>query len=140
MINTETITVKEVLELTKEMSIAAIAKQFGVGKEKISKTLKELGAEPPKSRNMGEGWYYKQVEALESKMVTYLERKSVTRNNERSKEPTNEQTKEVTNVIRKRASFDIDVALLKELKIHAIQRDKNVYEVVEQAIRQYLKG
>lgn len=53
-------------------------------------------------------------------------------------EPTLERRNEGTNIVRKRASFDIDVNLLKELKVQAVLRDKNVYEMVEQAIRQYL--
>lgn len=47
-------------------------------------------------------------------------------------------TKEQTNVIRKRASFDIDMDLLKELKVKAVLHDRNVYEIVEDAIRKYL--
>lgn len=40
---------------------------------------------------------------------------------------------------KKRASFDIDSELLKELKIYAIIHDKNIYEVAESAIRKYLR-
>lgn len=46
--------------------------------------------------------------------------------------------KERINVVRKRSSFDLDVDLLKELKIQAVIQDKNVYEMVENAIRNYL--
>lgn len=49
------------------------------------------------------------------------------------------QTNEKT-IVRKRSSFDLDVELLKELKIKAIIHDKNVYEIVETAIRKHLKG
>lgn len=67
--------------------------------------------------------------------------------NVRTKEPMNVSTKETKNVstnepktiIRKRSSFDIDVELMKELKIKAVLNDKNVYEMVETAIRNYLK-
>lgn len=52
---------------------------------------------------------------------------------------TKERTKELTNVSRKRSSFDIDVELMKDLKIQAIIHDRNVYEIVESAVRQYLK-
>jgi hypothetical protein len=58
----------------------------------------------------------------------------------KTNEPKSEQTNEPTTIIRKRASFDIDVKLLKELKIYAIQRDKTVYEIVEHAIRKEIKG
>lgn len=56
--------------------------------------------------------------------------------------PMQERTKERsnvrTNVVRKRASFDLDVELLKELKIQAVIHDRNIYEIVETAIRKYL--
>lgn len=61
--------------------------------------------------------------------------------NEPTMERTNKQTKEgtvTTNVVRKRSSFDIDVNLMKDLKIQAITHDKNVYEIVESAIRKEL--
>jgi len=45
---------------------------------------------------------------------------------------------ERTNVVRKRSSFDLDVQLLKQLKIQAIIHDRNVYEMVEDAIKLYL--
>lgn len=48
------------------------------------------------------------------------------------------QTNERTNVVRKRSSFDIDVELMKDLKIQAIIHEKNVYEIVENAIRKEL--
>ncbi|MEC0299180.1 MULTISPECIES: hypothetical protein [Peribacillus] len=47
-------------------------------------------------------------------------------------------TIERTNVIRKRSSFDMDVELMKELKIQAIIHDRTVYELVESAVRHYL--
>lgn len=53
-------------------------------------------------------------------------------------EQTNEPTNEPTRVVRKRQSFDIDVSLMKKLKIEAVLREKNMYEIVEEAIRQYL--
>lgn len=54
-------------------------------------------------------------------------------------QPKSESVKEGKSKLRKRASFDIDASLLKELKIFAITEDKNVYEIVERAIRAYLK-
>lgn len=53
-------------------------------------------------------------------------------------EPSNEPTKERSMVIRKRSSFDIDVELMKELKIQSILHDKSVYMIVEDAIRKEL--
>ena len=54
-------------------------------------------------------------------------------------ETTKEGTKERSNIVRKRSSFDLDVELMKELKIQAVIHDKNIYEMVETAIKQYLK-
>lgn len=45
-----------------------------------------------------------------------------------------------TDVNRKRASFDLDVELVKQLKVQAVLQDKNLYEMVEIAIREYLNG
>lgn len=59
--------------------------------------------------------------------------------NVRTKEPMNVSTNEPKTIIRKRSSFDIDVELMKELKIKAVLSEKNVYEMVETAIRNYLK-
>lgn len=43
-------------------------------------------------------------------------------------------------ITRKRASFDLDVQLVKELKIQSVIQDKNLYEMVEIAIRHYLNN
>lgn len=71
------------------------------------------------------------------------ERKS-THTKERNRDRMEEQKEKPTNKEkvqrRKRASFDIDENLLKELKVFAIMNDKNVYELVENAIRTYLQG
>ncbi|MEK4125333.1 MULTISPECIES: hypothetical protein [Lysinibacillus] len=40
--------------------------------------------------------------------------------------------------VRKRSSFDIDIELMKDLKIQAVIHGKNVYEIVENAIRKEL--
>ncbi|CAI8951899.1 CopG family transcriptional regulator [Priestia megaterium] len=53
---------------------------------------------------------------------------------------TNLNTNVSTNIVRKRASFDLDVDLVKKLKVEAVIQDKNLYEMVEIAIREYLKG
>ncbi|SCM99122.1 Uncharacterized protein BWINRASL_05352 [Bacillus mycoides] len=55
-----------------------------------------------------------------------------------TKEETNVRTLEEKKVIRKRSSFDIDMELMKELKIQAVLHDKNIYEIVETAIRKEL--
>lgn len=59
--------------------------------------------------------------------------------NQRSNVGTEEQKNEPIQTVRKRASFDLDVDLLKRLKMEAILRDKNIYEMVEEAIKKYLE-
>ncbi|WP_141539754.1 hypothetical protein [Priestia megaterium] len=57
------------------------------------------------------------------------------RTEERKSKPTNETLK----ISRKRTSFDLDIELVKKLKLKAVQEDKNLYELVENAIRDLLK-
>jgi hypothetical protein len=44
-----------------------------------------------------------------------------------------------TGILRKRVSFDINMALFKRLKLHCVAEDKNLYEVAEVAIQEYLE-
>ncbi|WP_166669614.1 hypothetical protein [Paenisporosarcina antarctica] len=39
---------------------------------------------------------------------------------------------------RKRYSFDLDAELMKEVKIQSVMQEKNVYELVEKAIKKYM--
>jgi hypothetical protein len=54
------------------------------------------------------------------------------------KEAPQKPNKEEKTAMRKRASFDINADLLKRLRVFAILADKNAYEIVEQAIKEYL--
>lgn len=68
------------------------------------------------------------------------------------KELSNEEVNEETNVlakettielpeetkVRKRYSFDLDTGLMKQMKVHSVLQEKNVYELMEDAIRDYL--
>ena len=146
----------EILELTKTIPLATIAKEhLTIGKVKVTEAMKAAGCY---SKNGIKGWFYDgDASVLDQSIYNFVEprpnvptKKRINRTNQRSKvsakeeiEQTNEHitpTKERTNVIRKRSSFDIDVELMKELKIQAIVHDRNVYEIVETAVRQYLNG
>jgi hypothetical protein len=95
------------------------------------------------------GWFY--TESADQRKIKKPTKKpkSQTTNkpkNEPTLQPIKEQknvlsvqTKEVMGTIRKRTSFDLDTQLVKQLKIKAVMDDRNVYEIVEQAIREYLK-
>lgn len=138
-------TLGEIVEaLGQGKALADIGKELTVGKEKLSKALKNAGY----LFNRGTGWTYAGAgpEPLKKDYTEFISsRKSV-------KKPisTNFPTKELTNVdskdglnkrnsiVRKRSSFDIDIELMKDLKIQAVIHDKNVYEIVENAIRKEL--
>ncbi|HES8073955.1 TPA: hypothetical protein VPA43_001798 [Streptococcus pyogenes] len=154
--------IKEILDAIKQgKTLAEIGKDIGVGKEKLSASLKNAGY----SFNRKDGWFFSgQGEQPVDKDYTEFI-KGVKKANVSTKEPKNqrsnkdsnipakeeikqaneqvaptlETTKERSNVVRKRSSFDLDVELMKELKIQAVIHDKNIYEMVETAIRQYLK-
>ena len=95
-----------------------------------------------------DGWYYIESADTRKKEKPKSKPKSQPTNiskNEPTLEPTKEQmnvlsvqTKEVIGTIRKRTSFDLDTQLIKQLKIKAVMDDRNVYEIVEQAIKEYL--
>ena len=127
-------------ELTIEELAAAVNR---INNGETRKTVGEsLGmSENTLSRRLKDGGY-----AYNNSTKKYLSASPTTK--ERKNEPTKEikkqkvkeQVKERTNIHRKRASFDIDAEVLKELKVYAVQHDKNVYELVEAAIKQYLKN
>lgn len=139
------LTIEEILESLKQgKALANIAKELTVGKEKLSEALKNAGY----LFNRGTGWTYAGAdsEPLNKDYTDFITlRKSV-----KKPKSTNVTTKELinvgskvdsnkrTNVVRKRSSFDIDIELMKDLKIQAVVHDKNVYEIVENAIRKEL--
>ncbi|MEK4013835.1 hypothetical protein [Peribacillus sp. FSL M8-0224] len=154
----------KILELIKTDTSANIAKRADVhlSEESLRKALNKAGYE---YRNSGKkGWYFvgegdeKTVQeqliydfATAGKVSTNVNKEPINDTNQRSNvgiksgkeqvKQANEQsapTIERTNVIRKRSSFDMDVELMKELKIQAIIHDRTVYELVESAVRHYL--
>ncbi|MFJ5625691.1 hypothetical protein ACIQD3_24220 [Peribacillus loiseleuriae] len=147
----------EILELTKTKSLAEIAKEhLSVGKEKARDALKRAGCY---SKNGVKGWFCDDQNVLEQSIYDFVELSKINRKprpnlrtnerNDKKNQRSNvhekrakdeiELTIEQTNVIRKRSSFDIDVELMKDLKIQAIVHDRTVYEIVETAVRQYLE-
>ncbi|MCF7624656.1 MULTISPECIES: hypothetical protein [Bacillaceae] len=154
----------KILELIKTDTPADIAKRADVhlSEESLRKALNKAGYE---YRNSGKkGWYFvgegdeETVQeqliydfATAGKVSTNVNKEPINDTNQRSNvgiksgkeqvKQANEQsapTIERTNVIRKRSSFDMDVELMKELKIQAIIHDRTVYELVESAVRHYL--
>lgn len=95
------------------------------------------------------GWFFDGDEKrLEQSIYDFVEPRKINHkpspnvptnvHKERKKETTNEPSLERMNVVRKRSSFDLEVGLMKELKVQAILHDRHVYEIVETALRQYL--
>lgn len=54
------------------------------------------------------------------------------------KQEINERRKEEKKVERKRVSFDLRTDLHKELKMQALLQDKNIYNLIEEALEKYL--
>lgn len=159
--------IKEILELTKTNKVAEIAKEFlDVGEKKAVEGLKKAGCTFTSGRSgwyLDEGTdesvleksLYDFVAPTKGKAKANVSTKEPTlqpsnvvkaveeikKGKEEvatTKEQTNVRTLEPKSVIRKRSSFDIDVELMKELKIQAVIHDKNIYEIVETAIRKEL--
>lgn len=159
--------IKDILELTKTRKVAEIAKEFlEVGEKKAVEGLKKAGCTFTSGKPgwyLAEGMnesvleqsLYDFVAPTKGKAKANVSTKEPTlqpsnvvkaveeikKGKEEvatTKEQTNVRTLEPKSVIRKRSSFDIDVELMKELKIQAVIHDKNIYEIVETAIRKEL--
>lgn len=159
--------IKDILELTQTKKVAEIAKEFlEVGEKKAVEGLKKAGCYNTSGKRgwyLAEGTdesvleqsLYDFVAPTKGKAKANVSTKEPTlqpsnvvkaveeikKGKEEvatTKEQTNVRTLEPKSVIRKRSSFDIDVELMKELKIQAVIHDKNIYEIVETAIRKEL--
>lgn len=159
--------IKDILELTQTMKLAEISKKYlEVGEKKAGAGLKEAGCTFTSGRSgwyLAEGTdesvleqsIYDFVAPTKGKAKANVSTKEPTLQPSNvvkaveeikkgkqevatTKEQTNVRTLERNSVIRKRSSFDIDVELMKELKIQAVIHDKNIYEIVETAIRKEL--
>lgn len=67
-----------------------------------------------------------------------LNNNSASEQNNEVRETMKQDMDKTTEVERKRASFDLRPALIKQLKIKAVTEDRNLYELVEEAIEEYL--
>lgn len=144
-------TLREILELlnSKGWNKAKIAKEkLPFGEKKLAELLDELGF--IFSNIAPKGWSYQGKEAfLDDDIMKFVGEIKTTKpkakENSKSKsvlkkEIAKEEKNKTTNVkARKRASFDIDVEVLKRLRIYAIKEEKNTYEIVEKAIIKYLE-
>lgn len=53
-------------------------------------------------------------------------------------DPQNESQGQIRKVERKRVSFDLRIDLHKELKMQALIQEKNIYNLIEEALEKYL--
>jgi hypothetical protein len=142
--------IKELLEMTQHEGMASIAKNhLTIGEKPARMALKAAGCYAVSGKR---GWHYEGDPAVLEKSI-YDFTSTVThgkRKNESTKEPTFQSSKEETNkpiiesnnetqILRKRVSLDINMALFKRLKLYCVANDKNIYEVAEAALREYLE-
>ncbi|MGE7718603.1 hypothetical protein, partial [Priestia megaterium] len=154
-----TMKIGEFLELTKVKNLATIAKEdLSIGEKFTRLALANAGCYSISGKR---GWYFDgDPEVLEKSIYDFVEVKAKTNakpkeqkskrtkkinvkktndsKNKSSKTTINEKINEEKKVERKRFSFDLDVELAKELKIKAVMEEKNLYELVEEAIRESL--
>lgn len=141
--------IKEILELTKTKPIAEIAKEhLTIGEKPARAALKRAGCysivgqpgwfldETENESNLERSIYEIAHELKEERSIILKEKANVGSNELTSVQKT--AVYDADPIYRKRHSFDLDVALVKELKVHCVKSDITLYEAVEDAIRTYL--
>lgn len=133
----------EILELSQSETIANIAKNYLTIGEKIARqSLKQAGCYSIVGQA---GWFFDETENPENLETSIYEFANQVKRQQDGiiKAAANLGINEDTNgdpyIIRKRHSFDLDVRLVKQLKLHSVKNDITLYEAVEQAIRDYMK-
>lgn len=145
--------IKEIIDMTKEKPIAIIARDhLEIGEKKLREILKDIGGHHQKGQR---GWTFEgNPEDLERSIYDFVQdgRKAKATTKEQKNKVAGEQQKNVSHETlnkttgersqqgtKKRASFDIDVEALKKIKIHAIEEDMKISEIVEIAIFSYIE-
>ncbi len=133
--------IREVLELTQHKPLAEIARDhLRIGEKTARKALNRAGA----TSTVGKaGWYLDDFATQETLDISIYEFAEQVKRDEASalKAAANVETYVGNGMMipRKRFSFDLDVRLVKELKLRCVREDKKLYEAVEEAIRTYLE-
>lgn len=142
--------ISEILELTKTKPVAEIAKEYlTIGEKPTRAALKRAGCYTIVGKP---GWFfddtenppnldrsiYDIAEELKKERVVILKERANLGSNKLISAPKRVVVNDMDPVYRKRHSFDLDVSLVKELKMHCVQNDITLYEAVEDAIRNYL--
>lgn len=131
--------IREVLKLTQEQPLAEVAKlHLSIGEKAARAALREAGCYSIVGQA---GWHFDDMynpANLEESIYDFAE-KAKEQHNAVLRSAANVQTKEGAPVYRKRHSFDLDVALVKALKVKCVQNDVPLYMAVEDALRAYLQ-
>ncbi|WP_391123503.1 hypothetical protein [Psychrobacillus sp. L3] len=136
--------IREILELTKTKPIAEIAKEYlTIGEKPARAALKRAGCYTIVGQP---GWIFDDTEnpsnldrsIYEIADEVKSEKKTILKDRANLDSNQLKYTLENAHIYRKRHSFDLDVALVKELKLHCVKQDKTLYEAVETAIQNYL--
>lgn len=135
-----TMKIKEVIELTKQQPLAEVAKQYlSIGEKPARKAMHRAGCYTIVGQP---GWIFDDSENpinLERSIYEFAEEAKEIQKQELRHAANLETNQETEFIPRKRHSFDLDVRLVKELKLYCVKEDKTLYEVVEEAIREYLQ-
>lgn len=139
--------IRDILVLTKEKRLSEIAKEhLDIGEKPARLALKNAGCFYESGKK---GWHFKGDEKiLDMEIYEFSNPKAsgkskknngVNIENKKDEKIVEKvvELKEVTEE-RKRASFDLNVDLLKRLKIIAVYEDKKIYEIVEKALLDYI--
>lgn len=133
--------IKEIIDMTQQKTIAEIARDhLDVGEKTARAALKRAGCYSIVGQR---GWFFDDSENpdnLEKPLSEFVE---IVRE---EKDAIYKAAANVQNYkgnkpqpTRKRHSFDLDVSLVKELKLKSVRDDVRLYEAVEDAIRLYLQ-
>jgi len=129
--------IKDIIDMTKYKPIAEIARdELEIGEKMARKALKLAGC----YATVGQaGWHFEEGEDPENldKSIYYFA--DQVRELERTMLKDTANVDSNVYVPRKRHSFDLDVRIVKDLKLHCVKNDLTLYEAVESAISEYLE-
>lgn len=132
--------ISEILELVKDKPLAQVAKEhLTIGEKPARLAMKRAGCYSIVGQP---GWFLDESENPDNlnKSIYYFADQLKQEEEGMLRAAANLGTFEETVFIpRKRHSFDLDVRIVKELKIHCVKKDITLYEAVEGAINEYLK-
>lgn len=135
--------IKDILDLTQTKTIAEIAKEsLNIGEKPAREAMREAGCYSIVGKP---GWFFEEdadPENLEESIYVFADQVKMQKEatlKAITNQGSNEGWSESQMIPRKRHSFDLDVRLVKQLKVHCVKRDKTLYEVVEKAIQEYLE-